>query len=110
MEIVRTRAYSASLKRLTKLGATADDIVAMENAIAASPETGDVIPGSGGLRKVRFGFAGKGKRGGGRSIYYAITSDEVVYMLVAYAKADKEDLTAAERKLFAELVKELNNG
>lgn len=51
MEIVRTRAFERSLK---KLGASDDDIAALENEIAANPETGDVIPGLGGARKIRF--------------------------------------------------------
>lgn len=109
MEIIRTTAYTASLKRLGKLGGTAADFIAMEDAIAANIAIGDVIPGTGGLRKVRFGYGGRGKRGGGRTIYYALAADETVYLLVAYAKVDREDLTPAEKKLFATLAKELSN-
>lgn len=109
MEIVRTTSYRTSLKRLAKLGASDADIRAMEDAIAAFPEAGDVVPGTGGLRKVRFGYARQGKRGGGRTIYYALAADEVVYLLISYAKADRVDLSSAEKKLFAVLVKELTN-
>jgi hypothetical protein len=110
VELVRTAAYSASLKRLRKLGASKADVRAMEDAIALTPEAGDVIPATGGLRKLRFGYGGRGKRGGGRTIYYALISDEIVYLLVAYAKADREDLTEIEKKLFVKLTKELTNG
>lgn len=55
MEIVRTQSYLAGLKRLKKLGAGDGDILTMENAIAADSSAGDVIPGSGGMRKMRFG-------------------------------------------------------
>jgi hypothetical protein len=51
MEIIRTSGYAAALKRLKKLGASPDDIIAMENAIARAPETGVVFRGTNGLRK-----------------------------------------------------------
>ena len=69
MEIVRTATYARNLKRLGKLGATDADVIAMENAIAANPEAGAVIKGSGGMRKIRFGFGGSGKSA--RTIYAA---------------------------------------
>ena len=107
--MVRTSAYVAALKRLKKLGASASDITAMEDAIARAPESGAVIRGTNGLRKVRFGYGGRGKSGGGRTIYYVMLDDEVMYLLVAYAKADKEDLTADEKRLFSALIEELTN-
>ncbi len=109
MEIVRTSSYAAALKRLKKLGASRDDITEMEDAIARAPEAGAVIRGTNGLRKVRFGYGGRGKSGGGRTIYYATLDHEVVYLLVAYAKADKEDLTAEEKRLFSALIEELTH-
>jgi hypothetical protein len=109
MEIIRTSAYAAALKRLKKLGASSDNIIAMENAIARAPETGVVIRGTNGLRKIRFGYGGRGKSGGGRTVYYVMLDDEAVYLLVAYAKVDKEDLTADEKRLFRTLIEELNH-
>src|SRR5665213_3509558 len=97
MEIVRTSVYSKSLKRLRKLGASDEDIAAMEQVIVADPKVGDVIAQSGGLRKLRFAFAQSGKRGGGRTIYYAWTSAEIVILITAYPKVDKEDITPEER-------------
>jgi hypothetical protein len=110
MQLFRTSSYQKGLKRLKKLGASDSDILGMENMIAGDPTTGDVIPGSGGLRKVRFGYAGKGDRGGGRTIYYVVLDADTTYLLVAYAKVDKDDLTAKELKLFKALVKELTHG
>lgn len=107
MEIVRTQTYLRNLKRLRKLGATGADVLAMEDRIAADPNAGAVIKGSGGMRKIRFGFGQSGKSGGGRTIYYAITDDDVVYLITAYAKADQDDLSADEIKLFKTLIKEL---
>jgi len=109
MRIVRTKAYAKALKRLGKLGATASDIVAMEDEIALNPAAGDLIPETGGLRKMRFRYGQTGKRGGGRTVYYALT-EETVFMIVAYAKVDKSDLTADEKRLFQGLVKELIHG
>ena|SRR5665213_830658 len=110
MQLFRTSSYLKGVKRLKKLGASEADVVAVENMIAADPTVGDVIPGSGGLRKVRFGYANKGDRGGGRTIYYVVLDAETTYLLVAYPKVDKADLTAKELKLFKTLVKELTHG
>ncbi len=81
----------------------------MEQAIAANPETGDVIPGLGGIRKIRFRIHNRGKRGGGRAIYFLVLSDDAALMLNAYAKNEKEDLTSADRKALLALVKELTD-
>lgn len=110
MELFRTSSYTAGLKRLRKLGASDADIKSMEDAIATSPDAAPVIPGSGGMRKIRFGYADKGDRGGGRTIYYVMVDEETTYLLTAYPKVDKEDLTAKELKLFRALVKELTDG
>lgn len=110
MKIVPTKSYQRGVKRLKKLGATGADIRDMENEIAMAPTAGNLVPGSGGLYKIRFGYANKGKRGGGRTIYYVWTKDEAVILLTVYAKVDKDDLTAEETKLFADLIKELTDG
>lgn len=110
MELIRTTSYAKGVKRLRKLGASEADILGMENEIAANPEVGALIPGSGGLRKVRFGFAGTGERGGGRTIYYTVADDETIYLLVTYPKADRSDLTKTELKLFSKLARELTDG
>jgi mRNA-degrading endonuclease RelE of RelBE toxin-antitoxin system len=55
--------------------------------IAANPGAGDVIPGANGARKVRLGRAGKGKRGGVRVIYFHLTDDEIVLLVMVYTKA-----------------------
>ena len=58
-----------------------------------NPDAGDVIPGSGGLRKLRWRLAGRGKRGGLRIIYYRVVSTEQIYLLYVYAKNEQTDLT-----------------
>jgi len=61
------------------------------NWIAANPESGDIIRGSGGCRKVRWSAPGKGKRGGARVIYF-IAADQTVWLLIAYKKAAFDNL------------------
>lgn len=107
MQIVRTSRY---LKDLTRIGATASDAARLEAEIASNPQAGDVIPGLGGLRKIRFGLGGRGKRGGGRAIYFLMIAKDVAIMVFAYAKADQEDLSPAQRKAALALVKELTDG
>jgi hypothetical protein len=63
-----------------------------------------VIPGSGGVRKLRFGFSGRGKRGGARVIYLFGGNDVPVFLLAAFAKNQKSDLTVKERMSLSKLV------
>ena len=62
--------------------------------IAANPESGDVIPGSGGCRKARWSRAGSGKRGGVRVIHYNQLADGRIYLLLIYAKSAKDNVPA----------------
>ena len=107
MKIVRTKRYAKDLKRI---GASAAEVSALETAVANDPTGGDVVPGLGGIRKMRFGVRGKGKRGGGRAIYFLMIADDVAVMLSAYAKSEKADLTAADKKILLALVEEFENG
>jgi hypothetical protein len=86
-----------------------DEQEAIVDLIAYEPTCGDLIPGTGGLRKVRVGRAGSGKRGGARVIYYFYTADFPVHLIALYAKNEKGDLSAKEKKKFAALVKEITN-
>lgn len=73
-----------------------------------NPEAGDVIEGTGGLRKVRFADEkrGKGKRGGLRVIYYWWLSGKQFWLFTVYNKDEMDDLTAAQRKVLKELLKQ----
>ena len=62
--------------------------------IAANPESGDVVPGSGGCRKIRWSRTGTGKRGGVRVIYYNQIADGRIYLLLIYAKSAQENIPA----------------
>jgi hypothetical protein len=66
--------------------------------IAANPKVGDVIPETGGVRKVRWKRSGSGKRGGARVIYFFADPRLPLYLLMVYAKARKEDLSPEEKR------------
>jgi hypothetical protein len=106
VEIVRTKRY---LKDLKRIGATEEEISFLEQAIATDPNVGDIIPRLRGVRKVRFALGGKGKRGGGRAIYYVLVSDDAAIMIFAYAKSRQSDLTEDEKRGALALVQELND-
>lgn len=71
--------------------------------IAKNPEAGDIIPGTGGVRKVRWGSKNKGKSGGVRIIYYFYDEHAPIFLLTAYGKNEKEDLTADQKKQISAL-------
>ena len=71
--------------------------------IAANPEAGDVIPDTGGVRKVRWSRPGTGKRGGVRVVYFYRDAKRPLYLLMVYAKARTEDLSPAEKRSVREL-------
>lgn len=75
-----------------------EQYAALQNQLLALPGAGDVIQGSGGLRKIRFASGGRGKRGGVRIIYYYLLPKQRFYLLTIYAKNEVTDLTKAEIK------------
>jgi hypothetical protein len=73
-----------------------DQLFALMEWLAVHPEVGNVIPGSGGLRKVRWAVKGHGKRGGARVIYFWWIGYERILLLDIYTKGEREDLSACE--------------
>ncbi len=80
------------------------DIVAR---VAADPECGEVMQGTGGFRKVRFGRSGMGKRGGARVVYILRNEEFPIFLITAYAKNEKGNLTQKERNELAKLADEI---
>jgi hypothetical protein len=76
----------------------------LQNALVEKPNLGDIIQGSGGIRKVRWGASGRGKSGGGRFIYYWATAHNQLFMLTAYAKNEQSDLTKEQLTMLRDVV------
>ena len=100
MEFVETGIFT---QRITKL-LTDDEYHGLQARLAEHPKAGDVIPGAGGLRKFRWRATGRGKRGGLRIIYYCWSEDRL-YMIFAYDKAEQGDLTPEQLKTLRTYVK-----
>lgn len=71
--------------------------------LAHNPAAGDLIPGTGGVRKLRWGLEGRGKRGGARVIYYYHSPALPLFALTAFAKNERADLSQADRNAFRRL-------
>lgn len=84
-----------------------DDRTAFVNFIANSPDAGDVVPGSGGLRKLRWGRPGKGKRGGVRVIYYNRLANGEVWLLLIYGKSVQDNIAP---HVLRQIKEEIENG
>jgi hypothetical protein len=78
--------------------------------VGANPEVGEIIPESGGVRKIRWALQGTGKRGGARAIYYYHNERLPVFLLSAYTKNRKANLSKAERNAMKRLVPALVAG
>ena len=84
-----------------------DERSAFIDFIARNPEAGDLIPDTGGVRKVRWKRQGSGKRGGARVIYFYYQADKPLYLLMVYAKAQREDISPSEKHAVQELAARL---
>lgn len=107
---VESSGFSEDRRRLERAREVShDDLVALEQSILADPQAGDLVPGTGGLRKIRLGqrALGRGKRGGVRVYYLDLPRRGVTHLLAIFGKREKSDLTPAERRQVAALVKEL---
>jgi hypothetical protein len=81
-----------------------DEYRALQRELIANPAGGDLIKSSGGIRKIRCRAGAQGKSGGVRLIYYWLIQDQGIFMLTAYGKNEKDDLSAEELKLLRRLV------
>ena len=86
-----------------------DEYTKLQLALVRRPDWGNIIPSSGGIRKLRWAGSGRGKRGGLRIIYYWQTAEDQIWMLVAYPKNEKEYLAADEIKVLKRLVEEFDS-
>jgi mRNA-degrading endonuclease RelE of RelBE toxin-antitoxin system len=84
-----------------------EEYAALQLALMRDPEAGPVIPGSGGVRKLRWAAAGRGKRGGYRVIYYVRRANGVIWMLTMYPKNVAENISA---HVLRQIKKEVDDG
>ena len=82
-----------------------DDFRALQEALLFNATAGDVIQGTGGLRKLRWSQAGRGKRGGVRVIYFPVLTRSVILLLLVYSKNEQDDLTPEQKRILRTLVK-----
>jgi mRNA-degrading endonuclease RelE of RelBE toxin-antitoxin system len=77
-----------------------DEYRQLQNELAGNPEFGDLMPGTGGFRKLRWADSsrGKGRRGGLRIIYYYFLADQQIWLMTLYGKDEAADLTPKEKK------------
>ncbi len=93
-----------------RLGLSDDERLEIVNRLAENPTLGDLMPGTGGARKVRFAGRGKGKSGGYRVITYYAAADVPVFLLAMISKGERTDMSKAEKNtLRAELTEIAEN-
>ncbi len=100
MEFIETSVFTSRITHLL----SEDEYRELQAELARNPKAGDVIPGGGGLRKLRWRVAGRGKRGGLRIIYYCWSADRL-HMLFAYDKTQQGDLTVEQLRALRDYVK-----
>lgn len=86
-----------------------DSINKFQFLLIQNPESGDVVPGSGGISKYRWQAKGKGKRGGARIIYYFAVGDETIFLLDIYTKNEKVNITLPELNELRKIVEDWSN-
>jgi hypothetical protein len=102
MEIFETSVFTKQITRLI----SDEDYRNLQRVLALNPLAGALIKNSGGLRKIRWAIAGKGKSGGIRVIYYYVTVESKIFMLVAYEKSKQDVLTGKQLSSLRKLVME----
>ena len=94
-------------KRWKEIGLKDDDLLRLQIMLLKDPQSGPVMEGTGGIRKVRFPIENRGKSGSGRVCYVDFTVYEKIYLITAYPKNVKENLSKSERNAISEMIKQL---
>ncbi|MBQ7990587.1 MAG: type II toxin-antitoxin system RelE/ParE family toxin [Oscillospiraceae bacterium] len=94
-------------KNWKAMGLTDDDLKALQEELILDPTKGDLMRGTGGLRKMRIAFEGRGKSGSGRVCYVDFAVYEKIYLITAYPKNEKENLNKDERNAIAKMIEQL---
>jgi len=92
------------------MGLGDDELSELHEILLKNPKAGKVIKGTKGLRKIRIAFEGQGKSGSGRAAYIDFTVHETIYLITAYPKKVKDNLSKAERNEIAKIIVRLEQG
>ena len=94
-------------KQWKSMGLTDKDLQDLQEMLLQNPQAGDVIKGTGGLRKVRFAFPNRGKSGSSRVLYVDFVLAEKIYLIFAYPKNEKDNLSDEERNNIRKLIERI---
>ena len=100
MRFVETTVFTKQLKSIL----SDDEYRLLQNVLVLRPDSGKIIPRSGGLRKARWASSGRGKRGGCRFIYFWSKENDTILMLFVYPKNVQDDLSADQLKILRKIV------
>ncbi|MBT0726846.1 type II toxin-antitoxin system RelE/ParE family toxin [Rosenbergiella australiborealis] len=104
IEFIETSLFTRQIRAI----ATDSELKDLQSELIESPDKGDLITGTGGLRKIRMATGNQGKSSSARVVYFLAT-EEVIYLVMAYSKSAKESLTEAEKAELKKLTKRLND-
>lgn len=104
LEFIETSIFTRQIKQI----ATDDELKNLQKELIESPDRGDLIQHTGGLRKIRMATGPRGKRGSARVIYFLAT-EEIIYLVLAYNKSTKDSLTDTEKAALKKLTTLLRN-
>ena len=105
ISVVETPEFLAATRRIMD----DEERAVLIDYLAYNPSAGDLIRGTGGVRKLRWGLPGRGKRGGARVIYFYHSPEMPLFALTAFAKNQRADLSQADRNGFRELTMRLQD-
>jgi hypothetical protein len=106
MRIVRLKPY---LRAMERMGLDDAAMRSIELELVAAPEVHPIVRGLRGVRKTRFALPGRGKSGGGRIIYY-VAVETAIYMMTAYPKNERDDLSPDQRRAILSAIESLKGG
>jgi len=93
-----------------KMGLGDNELRQLQETLLENPKTGDIVRGTKGLRKMRIAFEGQGKSGSGRVAYVDFVFYKTIYLITAYPKNEKDNLSKAERNAIAKIIVRLEQG
>jgi len=96
-------------KSWSSIGCADDDLKATQEMICSNPQIGDVIVGTGGLRKFRIPLSGAGKSNGARVLYVDFEMFGITYLVYSYPKSERANISEAEKKAFKKLINDIEN-